>query len=75
MVTFEQAREKVKGRFPDYSVADYGYEGDDHWFLILLPERMGGRIPAVAKADGAVTWINENAAIYTQERPVGEVPR
>lgn len=74
MITFEQARKIVLDEWPDYDLADYGFEGDEHWFLILLPLTIGGRIPAVAKTTGAITWINENADIYTQERPVGEFP-
>lgn len=73
MTTFARAREIVHEEWPDYEVADYGYSGDGHWFLILLPETCGGRIPAVDKTTGDITWINENAAIYTQDRPVGEV--
>ena len=72
-VTFDEARKKVLADWPDYDIAEYGFEGDRHWFLILLPERAGGRIPAVAKATGEITWINENADIYTQQRPVGKV--
>lgn len=71
MVTFDEARQLVQAEWPDYDVAGYGYEADDHWFLTLLPETAGGRIPAVEKATGAITWINENAEMYTQERPVG----
>lgn len=70
-VTFDEARQAVLDEWPDYRVATYGYEGDRHWFLILLPVTVGGRIPAVAKATGKITWINENADIYTQEHPVG----
>jgi len=74
-VNFDEAVRSVQGDWPDYRVAEYGYESDDHWFLVLLPETTGGRIPAVAKDTGAVTWINENAEIYTQENPVGSHPR
>lgn len=70
-VSFDEARRIVQDAWPDYEIADYGYEDDDHWFLLLLPETIGGRIPAVAKATGEVTWINENAEIYSHERPVG----
>jgi len=70
-VTFEQARRTVLDQWPDYAVADYGYEDDEYWFLVLLPVTAGGRIPAVVKATGEITWINENAEIYTEERPVG----
>lgn len=73
MVSFDEARQVVRDEWPDYTIADHGYEDDDYWFLILLPETIGGRIPAVAKATGDVTWINENAAIYSRERPVGGV--
>jgi hypothetical protein len=27
----------------------------------------------VAKATGEIIWINENADMYTQERPVGTI--
>lgn len=73
MVSFDDARRIVADAWPDYTIADYGYSGDDHWLLVLLPETIGGRIPAVNKASGDVTWINENAAIYSRERPVGSV--
>ncbi len=73
MVTFEQARQTVGDKWPDYRIAEYGFEGDDDWFLILLPQTIGGRIPAVSKSSGTITWINENALSYTQEFPVGEV--
>lgn len=71
-VSFDEARQLVQGEWPDYKLADYGYEDDERWFLVLLPETMGGRIPVVAKATGDVTWINENAAFYSRERPVGQ---
>lgn len=75
-VTFDEARRAVRDQWPDYRLATYGYEGDDHWLLILLPETAGGRVPAVSKETGDIIWINENAAIYTQERPVGGgIPR
>lgn len=70
-VSFDDARRSVLDESPEYEIAEYGFEGDDHWLLILLPETMGGRIAAVAKVTGEITWINENAAIYEQDRPVG----
>lgn len=73
MVTFDQAKATVAEQWPNYELAPYGYEDDEYWFLILLPFTAGGRIPAVSKATGEITWINENADIYTQERLVGEV--
>lgn len=72
MVTFDEARQAVAEEWPDYGIAEHGFEGDDHWFLILVPETMGGRIPAVDKVTSEITWINENAEIYTQQRPVGD---
>lgn len=71
MVTFEEAVRLVQSDWPNYEVASYGYEGDTDWFILLLPPTMGGRVAAVAKAEGTVRWINENADEYMQERPVG----
>lgn len=73
-VTFEQARQKVSEAWPDYRIAPYGYESETEFFLLLLPERAGGRIPAVLKSSGRIRWINENADEYTQESPVGAWP-
>lgn len=72
-VTFGEARQIVLNDWPDYEVAEYGYEGDEHWFVLLLPETAGGRIAGVGKESGEITWINENADIYTEERPVGDL--
>jgi len=71
MLTFAEARRVVGARWPDYSVAPYGYETDTDWLLLLLPETAGGRIAAVSKATGVIRWINETSGEYTQERPVG----
>lgn len=71
-MTFDEARGLVEEGWPDYKIADYGYETDVHWLLTLLPVTTGGRIPAVAKATGEVTWINENSDLYSQDRPIGE---
>jgi hypothetical protein len=72
--TFEQARQAMRAAWPDYRVADYGYETDAEWLILLLPETAGGRIAAVSKDTGEITWINENAEIFSQERPVGNFP-
>lgn len=71
MVTFEEARRAVSAEWPDYDIAPYGYETDDSWLVLLLPETTGGRVAAVSKAEGSVRWINETAAEYTEQRPVG----
>jgi len=71
-VTFEQARQAVAASWPDYDLAPYGFEGANAWFVLLLPETMGGRIAAVSKDVGDVNWINENADEYTEENLVGE---
>ncbi len=73
MVTFEQARQTVLGKWPDYDIAPFGYEGEADWFVLLAPLTVGGRIAAIDKTTGKITWINENSDIYTQEFPVGEV--
>ena len=70
MITFVDARQRVANRWPDYEIAQRGYETDAHWILLLLPETVGGRIPIVAKRGGAIRWINEDADEYSQERPV-----
>jgi hypothetical protein len=72
MVTFEQARQSVEQAWPDYVVAPYGYEGDDDWFVLLLPTALGARIAAVSKATGTLRWINENADEYFEDQPVGD---
>lgn len=74
MTTFDEARQAVRVAWPDYDVAPYGYEGATDWFVLLLPETMGGRIAAVSKVTGTIKWINENADEFTQERPVGSWP-
>ncbi len=72
MYTFDQARQLVQKRWPEYQVAARGYDGGDDWILLLLPETIGGRIPLVSKATGALSWINENSDRYDQSRPVGD---
>lgn len=71
MITFQQAREIVKERWPGYVVAGFGFETDDEWFLTLLPERTGGRVPAVNKESGALRWIEAYGDEYNKNRPVG----
>jgi len=71
MITFEDARQVVAADWPDYDLAPWGFEGDEDWFVLLLPETVGGRIAAVDKQSGELNWINENADEYTQERPAG----
>jgi len=71
MITFEDARQVVAADWPDYDPAPWGFEGDEDWFVLLLPETTGGRIAAVDKESGELNWINENADEYTQERPAG----
>lgn len=72
MITFDGARQAVQSAWPDYDIAPYGYESDNDWFVLLLPETLGGRIAAVSKLTGAIRWTNENAAEYTEERLVGD---
>lgn len=67
--TFDQARREVERR--DYDVAPYGYETDDEWLLVLLPERVGARVPAVSKRTGQLRWIHTHSPEYTEQRPVG----
>jgi hypothetical protein len=71
MITFEQARQAVEAAWPDYDIADYGYEGDADWFVLLRPDTVGGRFAAVSKTTGGIRWINENADEFAQDRPVG----
>lgn len=73
-LTFEQARQAVASAWPDYVTAPYGYETDRSWLLVLLPERAGGRIPAVDKKTGVVKFIHAYSSEYTEERPHGPVP-
>lgn len=71
MISFNEARRAVLSKWPDYKIAGHGYETDAHWLLVLLPETMGGRVPAVDKATGSISWINENSEMYAQDRLVG----
>lgn len=64
----------VQDAWPDYEIAPYGYETDADYLLLLMPERAGGRIPAVSKATGHIRWINENDDAYSQDQLVGDVP-
>jgi hypothetical protein len=70
-MTFADARRTVLEQFPDYRIARWGYETDDLWLLIPLPETAGGRIAMVDKETGVIDWINENSDDYSQERPAG----
>lgn len=70
-VSFAQARQAVQRGWPDYRIAEDGYASGGHWLLILEPVTAGGRVPAVDKATGEITWINENSPLYTEEHPVG----
>lgn len=74
MITFDDARRTVAQRWPDYTVAPYGYEVDAGWIVLLLPATAGGRLPLVAKSDGSVRWINSFAPEYDQNQPVGDWP-
>lgn len=71
-MTFDEAVAVVKADWPDYELAPYGYETDADYLVLLLPLTAGGRIAAVAKSNGEVRWINENADEYIQDRPVGD---
>jgi hypothetical protein len=72
-VTFPEAINTVATQWPDYNVADYGFDGGGEWFVLLLPETAGGRIAAVDKTSGAVRWTNENDNNYTEEHPVSVI--
>jgi len=74
-VTFEQARQMVIDEWPDYTVAPTGYQDDEVWFVLLLPETAGGRIAVVDKTSGGLSWTNENDRRFTTQRPVGEAVR
>lgn len=70
MITFEQALAAVERDWPDYELARHGFETDRHWLLVILPERMGGRIPAVVKATGVIEWVSAYSDEYREDRPV-----
>lgn len=74
MVTFDQARRKVEALPPGYDTATYGFETDREWFVVTIPERTGGRVPAVDKASGRLRWIEAYSDDYSQERMVGARP-
>lgn len=71
MTTFTEARRAVERDWPDYDVADFGYETDSEWLLVLLPQRAGARVPAVSKRTGKLRWLHTFSPEYTEERPVG----
>jgi hypothetical protein len=71
-VTFDEARRRVQADWPDYDPAPFGFESDADWFVLLLPETIGGRIAAVSKESGDIRWINENADEYVEDRTVGD---
>lgn len=70
MISFAEARQIVLDSWPDYDIAEFGYDGGDYWLLTILPVTVGGRIPAVNKITGNLLWINENDMFYTQEFPI-----
>lgn len=70
MITFAEARRIVEGDAPGgATTAPYGYESDEHWFPLVLPERIGGRVPGVSKSDGALVWMSSLAPEYSESRP------
>lgn len=72
MITFGQARRIVGTAVPGGAqTAPYGYESDSRWFPIMLPERLGGRVPGVSKATGAITWMSAISEEYSDARPYG----
>lgn len=73
MITFEQARERVKRVRPEYVTSPAGYETDRNWLVLLLPARIGGLIAAVSKNNGSIRWIGAYAPEYDQSRPVGDL--
>lgn len=70
--TFDDARQILAQAWPDYDIAAYGYETDENWILLLLPERAGGRVPLVDKQTGTIRWVSAFSDEYSQERPVGD---
>lgn len=73
MATFEDARQIVEEDVPGGAVtASYGFESDDSWFPIVLPERLGGRVPAVSKETGALAWVSSLSDEYSDSRPYSD---
>ena len=72
MLTFTDARRLVEAAIPGGGeTAAYGYESDRYWFPVVLPDRLGGRVPGVAKSTGAVTWMSSISEEYSNSRPYG----
>lgn len=75
MITFAEARRVVEANDPGAKTADHGYESDTHWFPVIAPERIGGRMPAVSKRTGALTWVSGTTSEeYSTARLVGVRP-
>lgn len=74
MVTFDEARRIVE-HDEDVDTEPYGYESAAHWFPVIAPERTGGRVPAVAKKTGALSWQSGTTSDEFQSaRVVGARP-
>lgn len=74
MVTFDEAR-KIVERDGEVGTEPYGYESAAHWFPVVAPERTGGRVPAVAKKTGTLTWQSGTTSDeYASAQLVGRRP-
>lgn len=75
MITFSDARRVVEDDDPSVRTEPYGYESDAHWFPVIAPERAGGRVPAVSKRTGALSWTSGTTDDeYQSARLVGRRP-
>lgn len=74
MITFDEALDLLRSRWPDYRFAPYGYETDDTWIALPRPETMGGHVASVSKASGAMRWITTYSSGYSQNRRAGRWP-
>ena len=70
MLTFDDAKQRVKTAWPNYVIAPEGYDVGSGWIVLLLPETAGGRIPLVSKDSGEIKWISSYSPEYRQDRPV-----
>ena len=71
MLTFADARQVVEADLDGEKTAPYGSESERYWFPIPLPERVEGRVPAVSKDKGALTWMDSISEEYTDSHPYG----
>lgn len=74
MITFAQARRIVENDVPGGAeTATVGYESDGRWWPIVLPARLGGRVPGVSKDSGVLTWVSSLDPEYAASRPWGRL--